>query len=112
MSVIHRSRNMAAAPTPERRPHAFHDLREYLSVVKNMGHLKLIEGADADLEIGALTAMIGARRDCPVLLFDPVKNYSRGMRLMTNLLNNSERQKVVHGCPPEIGDAEAARWWN
>src|SRR5689334_5952133 len=82
------------------------------SVVKEMGHLKLIEHADAELEIGALTGMIGARRDCPVLLFDSIKDYPRGMRLMTNLLNNSERQKVIHGCPAEIGEAEAARWWN
>jgi len=103
---------MTPTQNAERRPRAFHDLREYLSVVKEMGHLKLIEGADAELEIGALTGMIGARRDCPVLLFDAIKNYPRGTRLMTNLLNNSERQKVIHGCPTEIGETEAARWWN
>jgi hypothetical protein len=53
---------MTSTRNAERRPRAFHDLREYLSVVKEMGHLKLIEGADAELEIGALTGMIGAAR--------------------------------------------------
>src|SRR5262249_1178113 len=101
-----------ASTIAERRPRAFHDLREYLSVVKEMGHLKIIEGADPDLELGALTGMIGARRDCPVLVFDSIKGYPRGVRLMTNMLNNADRQKVIHGCPAEISETEAARWWN
>ena len=83
---------MATPITAERRPQAFNDLREYLCVVKEMGHLKMIEGADGELEIGALTGMIGARRDCPVLVFDAITGYPRGMRLMTNMLNNAERQ--------------------
>ncbi|MBI2363484.1 MAG: UbiD family decarboxylase, partial [Deltaproteobacteria bacterium] len=103
---------MATPVAAERRPRPFNDLREYLSVVREMGHLKLVEGADGELEIGALTGMIGARRDCPVLLFDAIKGYPRGVRLLTNMLNNAERQKVIHGCPPEVGEAEAARWWN
>ena len=96
----------------ERRPRPFRDLREYLAAVKEMGQLKIVEGADGELEIGALTGIIGARKDCPVLLFDAIKGYSRGTRLMTNMLNNSARQKMIHGCPPEISEAEAARWWN
>ena len=39
----------------ERRPRPFHDLREYMAAVKEMGHLKIVEGADGELEIGALT---------------------------------------------------------
>ena len=90
----------------------FYDLREYLSAVKEMGHLEIVEGADGELEIGALTGIIGARKNCPVLLFDGIKGYPRGWRLMTNMLNNAERQKLIHGCPAEISEAEAARWWN
>ena len=103
---------MAKLVADERRPRPFHDLREYLAAVKEIGQLKIVEGADGELEIGALTGIIGARKDCPVLLFDSIKGYSRGTRLMTNMLNNSARQKMIHGCPPEIGEAEAARWWN
>ena len=103
---------MITTVAAERRPRPFHDLREYLAAVKEMGHLKIVEGADGELEIGALTGIIGARKDCPVLLFDSIKGYSRGTRLMTNMLNNSARQKMIHGCPDEISEAEAARWWN
>ena len=103
---------MTTPVATERRPRPFHDLREYLAAVKEMGQLKIVEGADGELEIGALTGIIGARKDCPVLLFDSIKGYSRGTRLMTNMLNNSARQKMIHGCPPEISEAEAARWWN
>ena len=103
---------MTTSSAAERRPRPFNDLREYLSVVNELGQLKVIEGADGELEIGALTGMIGARRDCPVLVFDAIKGYPRGMRLMTNMLNNAERQKIIHGCPAELSEAEAARWWN
>ena len=103
---------MTTLTAAERRPRPFNDLREYLSVVKEMGHLTVIHGANGELEIGALTGMIGARRDCPVLLFDAIKGCPRGVRLMTNMLNNAERQKIIHGCPPELSEAEAARWWN
>ena len=103
---------MTTLTAAERRPRPFNDLREYLSVVNELGQLKVIEGADGELEIGALTGMIGARRDCPVLVFDVIKGYPRGMRLMTNMLNNAERQKIIHGCPPELSETEAARWWN
>src|SRR5262249_52921630 len=103
---------MTVPVTAERRPRPFKDLREYLSAVKEMGHLKVVEGADGELEIGALTGMIGARKNCPVLLFDAIKGYPRGMRLMTNMLNNADRQKLIHGCPPELTETEAMRWWN
>ena len=103
---------MAATQSAPRRCRPFKDLREYLSAVKGIGHLKVVEGADGELEIGALTGMIGARKNCPVLLFDAIKGYPRGMRLMTNMLNNAERQKLIHGCPPEMSETEAMRWWN
>ena len=103
---------MASTQNAPRHCRPFKDLREYLSAVKAMGHLKVVEGADGELEIGALTGMIGARKDCPVLLFDAIKGYARGMRLMTNMLNNAERQKLIHGCPPEMSETEAVRWWN
>src|ERR1044072_5162323 len=103
---------MTTPSAAERRPRPFNDLREYLSVVKELGQLKVVEKADGEREIGALTGMIGARRDCPVLLFDAIKGYPRGVRVMTNMLNNAERQKLIHGCPAEISEADAARWWN
>src|SRR3974377_2001951 len=103
---------MATPVSAPRRPRPFQDLREYLSVVKEMGQLKVIEGADGELEIGALTGLIGARKDCPVLLFDAIKGYARGWRLTTNVFNNAVRQKLIYGWPPEIGDSEAMRWWN
>ena len=52
---------MTSTKNAKRRPRAFYDLREYLSVVKDIGHLKLVEGADAELEIGALTGMMKRR---------------------------------------------------
>ena len=103
---------MSFTQSTPRQCRPFHDLREYLATVKAMGHLKVVEGADTELEIGTLTGLIGTYKNCPVLLFDAIKGYPRGVRVMTNMLNNAERQKIIHGCPPEIGETEAMRWWN
>jgi UbiD family decarboxylase len=103
---------MTSTQGAQRQSRPFSDLREYLAAVKELGQLKIVEGADGELEIGALTGLVGVRKDCPVLLFDAIKGYPRGWRLMTNMLNNTARQKLIHGCPPELGESEAVRWWH
>ena len=54
---------MSFTQSTPRQCRPFHDLREYLSAVKAMGHLKVVEGADTELEIGTLTGMIGTRKE-------------------------------------------------
>ena len=45
------------------------DLREFLSILEAKGDLKRVEGADWDLEIGAINEMMAERRG-PALLFE------------------------------------------
>jgi hypothetical protein len=72
---------MANPITAERRPRPFRDPWEYPAAVKEMGQLQTLEGADGELEIDALTGIIGAGKDCPVLLFDSTKGHARGTSL-------------------------------
>lgn len=93
----------------ESRP--FKDLREFLKTIGDLGHVKIVEGAHCDLEIGTLTGIVASRKDCPVLLFESIKDYPSGLRVMTNVLNNVVRERLVFGVPASVKDSEAVAWW-
>lgn len=59
-------------------------LREWLAKVAELGELEKINGADWKLEIGCLTALNWERKKSPALLFDNIKGYSPGLRIVTS----------------------------
>lgn len=91
----------------------FADLREFLSEVEKAGQLKQIHGADWNLEIGAITELGASRPRPPVLLFDNIRGYEPGWRVVTNLLSNVEtlRERLIYGCPLSLSDADAVKFW-
>ena len=61
---------------------AYRDLREWITQVNELGELKTVEGADWDLEIGAIIEM--ARKEsqiAPCLLFDSIKGLRQGFEI-------------------------------
>src|SRR5713226_6762232 len=68
------------------------DLRGWMSQVEELGELKRIEGADWDVEIGAITEMGHHRGEqSKALLFDNIKGYPKGYRVLSNTLNTVKR---------------------
>jgi len=68
------------------------DLRAWISAVAALGELKKIDGADWDVEIGAITEMghhLGEKSHA--LLFDNIKGYPKGFRVLSNTLNTVNR---------------------
>ena len=66
----------------------YRDLREWL-VKRKVGRAKTVEGADWDLEIGAIIEM--ARKEsqvAPCILFDSIKGFDKGLRLAAGQLNS------------------------
>lgn len=86
------------------------DMREFLSLLEQRGELQRVEGADWDLEVGAINEMV-AEKGGPALLFDPVKGYPEGFRIVTNILHRADFQKIAFGIPEEMGELEAVRSW-
>jgi hypothetical protein len=68
--------DLPAAPVP------FDDVRGFLEVVEAAGELRRLDGADWDLEIGALTELVNEQRG-PALLFDHIKGYPAGYRVLS-----------------------------
>ena len=63
--------------------------------------IRHVEGADPYLEIGGITEVAAARPDCPALLFDAIKGYPRGFRVLTNATNNPRVAAVALGLDPD-----------
>jgi UbiD family decarboxylase len=89
----------------------FTDLREYLAVVDDAGDLRRIEGADWDLEIGALTESVAFSETPNTLLFDDIEGYPTGYRVVTNLYNTETRQALALGLPPDASGVDLVSHW-
>jgi len=59
--------------------------------------LRLVEDADWDIEIGSLTETVGATPNPPMLLFDSIKGYPKGYRIVTSVLGTVRRFRFGHG---------------
>jgi UbiD family decarboxylase len=68
------------------------DLRGWIDQVDKLGELKVLNGADWDTEIGAITELAHHRGEqSHALLFDQIKGYPPGYRVVSNTLNSLKR---------------------
>src|SRR5437016_11960187 len=68
------------------------DLRDWMAAVNRIGELKHINGADWDVEIGTITEMGHHRGErSHALLFDDIKGYPKGYRVVSNTMNTTKR---------------------
>ena len=82
------------------------DLRDWLRKVEEMGQLKIVEGAERDLEIGTITELNAKRQGSPALLFDRIKGFSPGYRVLTSLLLTSGRLALTYGFHTNLSEVE------
>jgi UbiD family decarboxylase len=88
----------------------FNDLREFMQRLDEIGQLKRVEGADWDLEIGTITELM-AERLGPALLFDKIKDYPAGYRVLSNTVLSKIGQRVAFNHADEMSDVEIVRYW-
>ncbi|MDZ4245483.1 MAG: UbiD family decarboxylase, partial [Dehalococcoidia bacterium] len=75
------------------------DVRDYIARVQAAGQLKEIKGADWDLEIGCLTSLLSKQDNCPAIIFDEIKDYPKGFRLLTAPTSNPVTLCITFGLP-------------
>jgi len=73
------------------------DLREFIEGIRSIGELKVIEGADWDLEIGNITHIIAEGMNPPAILYDNVKDYSEGYRILAIPFTTENRLAMAFG---------------
>src|SRR3989304_3953426 len=90
----------------------YKDLRGWMEEVDRMGQLKRSDGADWDLEIGGLVEIIGREnKNRPTLLFDNIKGYPPGYRVMAGLLNNMSRLAMTTGMEQGLLGLQFVQEW-
>jgi UbiD family decarboxylase len=82
----------------------FRDLRDWLGKVEGINELKTIEKeVDWDEKLTAITYMAGKKKASPALLFEKVKGYPQGYRVLSNILGSSlNRIALSMGVPVNL----------
>jgi len=75
------------------------DLRDWLVKVEEMGELQRVEGADWDLEIGAISALNVRKENNPALLFDNINGYPKGYRILSCSTSSPGRLELTFNLP-------------
>lgn len=88
----------------------FKDLRQYIEVIDKLGELKRVDGADWNLEVGALTELM-AEKNGTALLFDKIVGYPAGYRVFTNAMLSLKRTAMVLGLPEDVGGVQMLNAW-
>ena len=86
------------------------DLRTFIGQIEEMGQLRRLEGADWNVEIGAITECVGDKEG-PALLFDGIKDYGKGLRILTNVFRTHERFALATGLPTDVHGIELLDIW-
>lgn len=82
---------------------SYKDVREWIQQVQAMGELKVIEGADWNLEIGALCVLASKHKEnSPALLFDRIKDYPAGYRILVGFFESLRRSALTTNLPLDI----------
>jgi UbiD family decarboxylase len=77
-------------------------LRSWLKQADDLGELRTIDGADWDLEIGGVADIVTERGSSPAVLFDSIKNYPKGYRVLVNSLGSTKRLGLSLGMPQDL----------
>ncbi len=83
------------------------DLRQFIDRVNDFGELKVVEGADWELEIGCITGQNIELKERPhVLLFDKIKGYPEGYRILTSFDATPSQVALILNLPSSQTKAE------
>ena len=88
---------------------AYKDLREYLAAVDRLGELRNVDGADWDLELGAITEVAARASHPKVVLFDKIKGYPKGFRVVTNPVCSPATTALAFGLDPKLTGMDIIR---
>ena len=86
-------------------------MRSWLKQADALGEIRTIEGADWDLEIGGVADIVNERGSSPAVLFDSVKGYPKGYRVLVNSLGSTKRLGLSLGMPQNLSSMEFVSEW-
>ena len=89
---------------------AYDDLRGFIARSQDVDEWRQIDGADWNEEIAALTeAAVELIPEPPMLIFDNIKGYPAGHRVLTLTTGSTRRSAVAYGLSPDLSKLEMVR---
>ena len=76
-----------------------------------LGELRIVNGADWDLEVGAITEVAARAVNPKVVLFDNIKDYPKGFRVVTNPVCSAPTTALAFGLDPKLTGLDIIRAW-
>src|SRR5687767_13320978 len=77
------------------------DLRSWIEQIRDLGELREVRGADWNLELGAISELNVKKHLPPALLFDEIKGYPRGFRVLTCSTSSPARLASILRLAPQ-----------
>ena len=71
------------------------DLRGWIQKVDELGELRRVDGADWNLEMGAITEVYARNEPYPAILFDKIKDYPEGRRVLVGVHHMSLKRQLL-----------------
>lgn len=90
----------------------YRDLRDWTDKVREFGELRTLDGIDWNLEIGAITELATGLENSQVILFDNIKDYPPGFRILVGIRNPTlKRQCLTNHLPLEYDRGQFIQAW-
>src|SRR2546426_12014413 len=90
---------------------AIQDLGDWIALMESAGELRQVRGADSDVELGVIVDQYQRRMELPALLFDEIKGYPKGVRVLANTFTSSRRIALTLKLPAESSKMELVHAW-
>jgi 4-hydroxy-3-polyprenylbenzoate decarboxylase len=90
---------------------AYKDLRGFIDAADRLGELRRVDGADWDLEIGAITEVAARAAQPKVVLFDNIKGYPKGFRVIVNAVCSAATTGLAFGLDPTLAGLDMIKAW-
>jgi UbiD family decarboxylase len=87
------------------------DLREWLDRTEGFNELLKVDGAEWNLEIGAIAEMVYHETpdNPPAIMFDNIPGYPKGFRVLAGMTNSMRRLAMTLGFPEPKGPMDVVR---
>ena len=89
----------------------FDDLRAFINTVEEISELRTVSGADTQSDIGPITEILAWSPEHPMIVFDDIPGFARGMRVAVHASGSYKRMQLIYGFPDGMRGKELVRWW-
>lgn len=89
----------------------YRDLRDWIKKAEGLDEVKTLKKCDWNLEIGAITELVARQENGPAVLFDEIKDYPKGYRVLSNSLSSRKRLALTLDMPAGESKMDFVRAW-